>query len=315
MTQPRKKILILSARGRRSFTADQTRRLRTAADIRFHACPTPSSAREVARLCATADVIATTPRATPDIGAALLQELPHLKGIAVFSTGLEWVDLRELQKHRILLSYLPGYAAVSVAEHALGLLLAMSRRIHLSRDRMRGFAPASASLRGWELNGKTLGIIGYGRIGRRVSSRARAFGMRILFHDPEKEGSLPLRNLLRRCDAAVLAAPLGRGARPILGEEELRAVRPGLCLVNVGRPGLVDETAVLKSLRRKRLSGYALDGDLETPPHLRKVEPGRLLLTAHTAWYSTEALVRGMEEWTRNIIGMAKGRPRNLFQP
>lgn len=173
---------VLSASGASNFAEDDRSLLEHAAEAVFLAVRRPLSAGDLSSLAGDAEYIALTPRAVPRLDRTVIEALPRLRGISIFATGVDHVDLHALQRRGIQLANLPDYSTISVAEHAIGLMLTMSRRIHLSNDRVRGLVPPDTSIRGYELYGKTLGIVGCGRIGSRVARLAEAFGMNVLVH-------------------------------------------------------------------------------------------------------------------------------------
>lgn len=297
----------------------QRARLEQAAESVFHARALPLGTAELACLAEGASVVAVTPRSVPTLGRETIACLPSsLRGIAVFATGVDFVDVEALAKRGIALANLPDYSAISVAEHTLGLLLTLSRRLHLSRDRVLGRVPAHTSVRGFELAGKTIGIVGLGRIGGRVARLAEALGMHVLAADPRlsRGGNPPahgLQDLLATSDVVSLHLPRAYGQGPLLGAGELRALKPGALLVNVSRAALVDETAVVAALASGHLRGYALDDRLTAREKAeRLIGEGRIVESGHTAWYSDEALARGLEDWVENVVALVRGTPRNL---
>lgn len=307
-----KKIVVLfSSKGRASLPEPLARRLEAVAQVRYQVTPALLPDDALIELCADADVVGLTRRACKDFHASLAERLPKLSGLAVYATGEEWVDKHALEKCRISLRLLPDYSAQSVAEHALAMLLGLSRRLHLSDRVVRGELPDSISLRGWELAGKNLGIVGLGRIGRRIAHLAEAFGMRIHYHDPavaESAGyrSMVLDELLSSCPVVVLAASVQRGAPPLLGAGQLQTMPVGSYLINPSRPQLVDKAAVLAAIASRHLAGYAVDERVFSVDELAGLEHGRILQTGHTAWYSNEAMARGAEAWINNLIELAQ---------
>lgn len=318
LRQPR--VVVVTAAGRDTFSQHHVERLQAAADVTFCRRTERMSPAELAAVLADADYAALTPRTLPPLDAAAVARLPRsLKGIAVFATGVDFADLDALERRGIVLCNLPDYSAISVAEHTLGLMLALSRRIHLSRDRVMGRVPPGTSVRGWELHGKTVGVVGVGRIGSRVARLAAAFGMRVIACDPRRPVAdleyVDLPTLLSESDVVTLHLPTRWNAPPLIGMAELRRMRPGAVLVNVARADLVDESAVVRAIAAGHLRGYAVDDILrDRVAAARLVEEGRIVETGHTAWYSQEALDRGYEEWVRNVIALAEGAPRNVVR-
>jgi phosphoglycerate dehydrogenase-like enzyme len=310
--QPYRSMLVMAARGRDSFSATQLHALASHADLSVHAVPRRLTADEMHALCAPAEIIGFTRRATLDFNANLIDALPRLRAIAVFATGYDWLDTVALERRGIRLALVPDYSTLTVAEHSLGLMLAMSRRLHLSDRVARGDLPADISLRGFELHGKTLGIIGYGRIGRAIAYLARAFGMRVVSNDhapqPMDDGVEPvaLARLLADSDVVFLACSLERGAPPLMSGTAISAMRAGALLINVSRSALADNAAVLQAIIGGHLRGYAVDDTVFNAAQLARVEHGRILQSAHTAWYSNEAMARGTQAWVDNLVTLAR---------
>lgn len=310
-----KNAAVFSALGAGTFTIPQREFLRRNLSIRFIPCLKPLSREHFVRLARPFQVIGITRRTLKDFGPPIIDRLPFLESVAIYAAGFEWVDAAYLGERGIRLSYLPDYCTATVAEHAMGCLLALSRRIPLSYDRARKRVPPSVSLRGWELRGKTLGVVGFGRIGRRAAALARAFGMGVIWTDPRPNkapGRLGLTRLLGESDAVLLCASSRRGAGPLLGKKELGRLQRGAVIVNVSRASLVDHRALIPLLRRRSVAGYAVDDDLDILEKAAGVEPGRILQTAHTAWYSDEAIKRGTQGWVENLVALGRGRGRNL---
>jgi len=321
MVMPR--IAVITAQGRSSFTEDQARRLEEVADVAFTEALAPLTADALAARLHDADYAGLTPRSVPVIDGRWLERLPGLKGIAVFATGVDYIDTAYLQRRGIALSHLPDYSTESVAEHAIGLLLAMSRRIHLSQDRVRGRVSPGTSVQGWELRGKTIGIAGLGRIGSRVAELAGAFGMRVLGYDPRRRRdgviAVDMDELLASSDVVSLHFPALWQGSAAFGRRELTAMKPGATLINVSRCALVDPEAVVEAIEAGTLRGYAVDdifplGESDDRAS-RQIAEGRILQTGHTAWYSQEVISRGYDAWIDNLRGFAAGEPQNLVLP
>ncbi len=316
------RIVMVTADGKNTFDADQVARLQQAGDPVFHTATRELDVAALAGLLDGAAVAGLTPRSVPVLGPGLIATLPaSVRGVAVFATGTDFVDVRCLTDRGIALAHLPDYSTVSVAEHTIGLMLTLSRRLHLSRDRVMGRVPATTSVRGWQLHGKTLGVVGLGRIGRRVASVAQALGMRVLATDPRGE-TVPgvtlcdLRDLLGVADVLSLHAPAVFGGPPLLGSDEIGRLRPGAIVVNTARARLVDEAAMVAAVRERRVAGYAVDDRLtDRAAAARLVAEGRIVETGHTAWYSQEALDRGVDDWVSNVAALVANRSRNTVGP
>lgn len=303
-------LVLFSARGRESLPDCLATRLESSAAVTY--CPTLTalSDDEIVGQCADARVVALTRRACKDFHGGLVDRLPKLAGLAVFATGAEWLDTEALAKRRVQWRILPDYSTQTVAEHALGMLLALARRIHLSDRVVRAELPHTVSLRGWELAGKCVGIVGLGKIGLRIARLVSAFDAKAVYCDPEVATSeyeaVPWERLLAESDVIVLAASVERGARPLIDGEGLARMKRGAYLINPSRPQLVDSEAALQAVLCGQLAGYGVDERVYSPAVLAGVEPGRILQTGHTGWYSDEAMARGAGAWVENLIALAE---------
>lgn len=302
------KCVIMSASGEKSFTADQVKELRDSLSVDFLTILEPLDDEKFIRHAKDAEILAVTRRSIKDFNRQIIDALPHLKALAIYSTGYEWVDMEYMRKKNIAVSFLPEYCTISVAEHTLAMILTMMRRTHMSFDKVRGLIPEETSLRGYELRDKNVGIIGLGRIGSEIARLLKALHTNVCYYDirsieyPAAEFK-PRQKLLEQSDLIVLACSKKRNEAPIIGAEELTKIKKGAFLINPARSDLVEIRAVVDALKEKRLMGYAVDdniGDFSA-----ELDYGRILQTGHTAWYSTEAIERGTSQWAKNVIGMA----------
>ncbi|MFL1378657.1 2-hydroxyacid dehydrogenase [Nocardiopsis protaetiae] len=272
------------------------------------------------RLLADADLLGSTNLCLPRIDAALLDALPNLRGIVLYATGYDHLDIDLLRSRGVGLSVLPDYATTAVAEHGLAMLLALATRLHLAHDRSRVLASPDASLRGVELTGRTLGVVGLGRIGTALALRARALGMTVVGTDPDPAaadaartralGVMDLEPLLACADAVAVCAGHTFGAPPILDGAELALMRPGALLVNPSRAALVDTGAVVDLLRRGALGAYAVDDTVLDPADGGDLlARGLVLQTGHSAWWRTETLERGARMWADRLVAAVRGAP------
>ena len=310
------KCLIMAASGERSFTVGQVEELKKHLDTVFLEILNPLDAEEFIRLAFDAEILAMTRRPLNDLDEKIIKSLPNLKALAIYSTGYEWLDLKALREKGILVSYLPDYCTVSVAEHTLAMVLTMSRRTHLSYDKARGIIPDNISLRGFELRGKDIGIIGLGRIGSEVAKMMKALQTNVSFFDirdiPDPAADYKPRNkLLEESDIVILTCSKMRDEAPVIAGNELSMMKRNAVLINPARSDLVDNADIFMALKEKKLMGYAVDnyiGDFS-----EGLDYGRILQTGHTAWYSTEAIERGTSQWVENIIGLSGSSPINLI--
>lgn len=310
-------MTVLSARGADSFSSAQLDRLSGVSQLTIRRVFLPMNNRELISLCRDAEILGITRRATMDIDEDLISGIPNLRGLAVYASGYDWIDLEALDRRGIILSILPDYSTQTVAEHTWGMILTMSRRLHMSERVVMGELPSHISLRGWELSGKTIGIIGMGRIGKAVARIAGSFSMKVIYYDvkdirSELGASVGFDELVSSSDLTVLACSYERGASPIFDTYIIKKMKHTACLINPVRQALVDNNALLQAIRDKRIAGYAVDDRAFTRGQLEGIEAGRILQTGHTAWYSNEAIERGTQCWVDNLAAMAQGRPVNI---
>lgn len=304
------RTLVVTALGRESFTPQQLERLDQVGSIDIIDRLDELSDTEFVGLARPYDVVAMTRRPKKHLHRAVLAELPNLRSVVVHTTGVHWIDVEYLATRHVEVLSLGGYATHSVAEHTLAGILMLSRRTHLSIDRARNLLPGTISLRGFELKDRTIGLIGYGRIGRRVKELLAPLTADVLINDPAYDESVGLDTVLAHSELLVLAASSDYGRAPIIGASELAATSARY-LVNATCDELVDHDAVLEAIQQRRLDGYLLDEFDETLAGA-EVEPGRIIQTMHTGWYSDEAMARGREEWVgliEHAVTSLTGRP------
>ncbi|QBI52614.1 2-hydroxyacid dehydrogenase [Streptomonospora litoralis] len=318
MTRPN--LVMLSRGGRDTIDSGHWTELERRADItvrRLECAPGPA---EAAELLAEADLLAATNLCLPTIDADLLDALPRLHGIVLYATGYDHIDIPLLRSRGVGLSVLPEYATTAVAEHCLAMLFALATRLHLAQDRSRDAVPRRISLRGIELGGKRLGVVGLGRIGGEVARLARGLGMSILGADTDPHARAraaaagvevaDLPAVLAGSDAVAVCASHTFGAAPLLGEPELARMRSGAMLVNVSRSALVDTAAAAAAVRSGRLRGYAVDDTVLDPAQDGDLlAEGRILQTGHSAWWRDETLDRGARMWADRMLAAVLGEP------
>lgn len=248
------------------------------------------SREELAEVLADADAVIV--RSPTTVDEELLGAAPNLTVVGRAGVGVDNIDLEAATRHGVAVMNAPGGNTRSTAELAFGLLLAAGRRIPEADRSVRAGRWERSRLRGVQLHGKTLGVVGVGRIGGAVATRARAFGLEVVGHDPYlSEGRaeelgvelVELPELLRRSDFVTLHAPLTEETRGLVGAEALAAMKDDALLVNAARGGLVDERALAEALRSGEIGGAALDVYREEPlpeDHPLREAPD-LVLTPH----------------------------------
>lgn len=278
---------------------------------------------EVAKRIATANVVITN---KVKINAKAMAYSPALRLIAVAATGYEHIDLAAAKKQEVTVCNIRAYGNDTVAEHAFMLMIALIRQLPAyQRDVAAGlwqkspfFCHFGAPIR--DLNGKTLGIFGRGGIGKALAQRARAFGMDIIWGEHKhadacREGYVPFTEVIARADVISLHCPLNEQTRNMIAETELRAMKAGALLINVGRGGLVDEPALVAALKYGQLGGAGVDVLTQEPPvngnPLLSAHLANLIITPHMAWGSVEAINRLFDILINNINAFMRGQPQN----
>ena len=276
---------------------------------------TDSSEENLLANVGDADAIAVR---TAAITKRVLDAAPRLKVISRHGVGYDNIPLNECTARGIAVTVVGGVNAVSVAEHTWFLILAAARSaVELDAATRRGDFGIRERVTGVELNGRNLLIIGFGRIGKQVAARARAFGMKILVFDPYLQGDLPkdvhvfasLERALRNADVVTLHAPLANETRRMLGEHELSLLPKGAIVVNASRGGLIDEAALLAAVKSRHLHGSGLDTfEMEPVPSGSPLltEP-RIVLSPHSAALTETSLVAMSVMTAKNVLAGLDG--------
>jgi phosphoglycerate dehydrogenase-like enzyme len=259
-------------------------------------------------------VCAILTRGRGRISRALLERCPRLQVVARAGVGLDNVDLASAARLGIPVLFAPGSNAATTAEHAIALLLALTRRVASSaRAVATGRWEERARYAGDEAHGKTLGIVGFGQIGRRVAAIAEALGMQVVVaaHPSVStdHAQLPLAELLARCDFVSLHLPLTPRTRGLLGAAELAAMKPTACLINTARGALVDQRALLAALAAGRLGGFAadvLDGEPPAPDDPLLAQE-HVLLTPHVAALTASTYRATCLRIASNVLSVLRG--------
>ena len=280
-----------------------------------------------------------------DLSQRTLEAIPKLKGIATMSVGTDHIDLKETKRRDILVSNVPAYGPNTVAEHTIALLLSLSRNIVPSVERTRSGEYEYSGLTGWDLAGKTLGIIGTGKIGSHVARIAQGLGMRLIGYDPHPNQDLAsstgleymsLPQLFHAADVITLHIPLIKETEHMLGKEEFEQMKKGVVVLNTARGGLIDPQALVEAISQGRVSQAGLDvledegllkeekqffspyfklADYQTTlaNHALMRDP-KVLVTPHNAFNSKEALHNILSTTVDNLQGMMVSDPVNLVE-
>ncbi len=255
---------------------------------------------------------------------ALAAGRPRLRVVARNGIGVDTVDVAAATELGVVVTNAPSVNADSVADFTFALLLALVRRVvEADRAVREGRWPR---LVGVELRDRCLGLLGFGRIGQRVAERARGFGMRTVAYDPVPDLAAAERlgvrlvsfpEVLAQADFLSLHLPLTPQTRHLLGEEELRCMKPGSFLVNTARGGVVDEAALARALQEGWIAGAACDVFDEEPPRTSPLlQAPNVLLSPHMASHTREAIARASRVAAENVLAVLQGgRPPNAVNP
>jgi D-3-phosphoglycerate dehydrogenase / 2-oxoglutarate reductase len=254
---------------------------------------------------------------------ARMDQVPNARVLSRSGVGYDNVDLEAATSRGVVVCIAPDGPTVSTAEHAVALILAAAKHLVPNQLRLRaGAGNYFASNRAIELAGRTLGLVGYGRIARRVYRAAAAFDMSVIAHDPYLEQAdvemVTFANLLARSDVISVHAPLTAGTRHLFDAAAFAAMRPGVIFVNAARGGLVDHDALLAALDRGRVAAAALDVTEPEPlpvghPLLARED---VLVTPHVASATDAGRLRLFEHAIENALAVLAGvRPREVVNP
>ncbi len=294
-------------------------RLRQWAHVQIYA-EKASSMEELRERLREANV-AINIRAYSKFDDPLFQACPHLKLISVLGIGTDNIDLAAASRAGIQVCNTPGFSAVSVAEHTLALMLAAARKISAHEQELR--AGRWARLPMIQLHGKTLGIVGFGSIGRQLASLAQGIGMRVRAwtFNPSRERAaqsgvefLDLGQLCAESDVLSINIRASEKTRGLISREALAKVKPSCILVNTARASIVDTSALSDCLRTGKFAAAALDVfDQEPlPPTDPLLSLPNVVLSPHNAGMTPEAIEKGNQMVVDNVIAFLQGRPINL---
>ena len=277
------------------------------------------------------------------IDEQIIREIPNLKLITTRSTGFDHIDIDACKKRGITICNVPSYGENTVAEHTFALILSLSR--HMCKACIRRFEQdfSIEGLAGFDLKGKTIGVIGTGQIGLHVIRIAKGFGMNVLAYDVHQNKLLSevlgfeyvaLEDLLARSDVITLHVPYMKATHHLMNKDTFKLVKKGAILINTARGSIVDTEALIDALDKKILSGAGLDvfegeevikeekqllydpKNLEVLNSLVKdhilLSKDNVVFTPHIAFYSKEALERILETTVENIVDFALGKPQNV---
>lgn len=244
----------------------------------------------------------------------LMESLPKLKGVALSTTSIGWINLDYCRKRNITVTNVPYYSTETIAEQVLALLLCLAHKtILLDRKTQAG---AYKLEMGFELKGKTLGIIGLGHIGSRVAELGLGIGMKVIAYNrtAKKKKSVVMKTLekvLAEADAISINIAHTKETVNFIGKEEISKMKRGVIIVNLAAREIVDEKAVAKVLKNGQVASYAYEGEDFGGSPLAEIET--VIGLKGFSWYTKEALDRAMEIWTNSIVSIVEGKPINII--
>ncbi|MFB4160682.1 phosphoglycerate dehydrogenase [Geomicrobium sp. JSM 1781026] len=258
-------------------------------------------------------------RSATQVDEALLQRLPNLKIVARAGVGIDNIDLDAATKHGVIVINAPDGNTISTAEHTFAMMISLARNIPQAYVSVKDREWNRKAFQGMELRGKTLGIIGFGRIGSELSKRAAAFQMNVIVFDPfltperAKKAGVSLvtfDDLLQEADVITVHTPLTKETKGLLGEKNLAKTKKGVLLLNCARGGIIDEEALRKAIESGHIRGAALDVfENEPTDHYELISLKEVVATPHIAASTVEAQESVASQVSEEIVHVLQGAP------
>lgn len=257
--------------------------------------------------------------------ADVLKQLPKLKLIAVAATGTDVVDKAQAKAQGVVVSNIRNYAFNTVPEHVIGLIFALRRAIvpyanSVKRgdwNKSQQFCYFDYPI--YDVAGSTLGIVGYGALGKSIGKRAEALGMKILPYDVfPQDGLVDFETVLTQSDIITIHVPLTPDTKNMFGPEQFKKMKNSAILINTARGGLVDEAALLEALKSGEIGGAGFDVVAQEPPKdgniLCDADLPNLIVTPHVAWASKQAMQILADQLIDNVENFVAGKPSNVVE-
>ncbi len=246
-----------------------------------------TSEKDLIQKCLEADAVLATQKRTDNLTSSFFNSLPKLKFVSIYSTGYDFVDLNAAKAHRVTVSYCPGHCTSAVADWTISMIQKLCKP-----------------------KGKTLGVIGLGRIGKAVATIAMQIGMKVVAWDRSQKTAfqVPLEKLLRESNVVSIHLALNNQTRNFISEKEIALLKNGAFLINSAREDLVDNKALAKALKTGKLAGAAIDLD-----HRSTTQIPKAITTSHTAWNNAESFRLGDEIFVQNLVKWRNGKPQNVL--
>ena len=262
------------------------------------------------------------------ITAKVIDALTSCKVMVRYGVGVDTIDIAAATRKGIMVSNVLDYCVDEVSDHALALILALTRKVAFSAGRVRSGEWSVTNLRPLKrLSGQTLGVVGFGRIGRELARKAVPIGFNILVYDPYVKGEavaqsgyrqVSFEELIKKSDVISLHSPLTPETKAMIGQKQIDMMKPHAYIVNVSRGALIDEAALAAAIEAGRIAGAGLDVMIDEPPKsnnpLLKLE--QVIVTSHTAFYSDEAIQELQKKAAEKVAAALSGKiPDPLVNP
>lgn len=283
-----------------------------------YTCVATHTEEELLEAARDADVILFTAAKFTD---RVFDQLPKLKLMVRYGMGYDTVDLESARAHGVTVCNAPTYGAAAVAEHSFSMLVAANRKIpSYDRNIRAGQFGQSADYSSYLMTGKTLGIVGFGRIARQVAMYGKGFGMQVIAYDPYLPDAVfdecgvrrvTLEELYANAEFISVNAPLTKETYHLIDASAFAQMKPEAVLVNTARGALVDENALVEALLSKKIRAAAIDvyENYPTDPESVLLKPENLILTPHIAWNTVESYEALHREVTEEVVRFLEGKP------
>jgi phosphoglycerate dehydrogenase-like enzyme len=278
------------------------------------------SSQEAFSQISDADILLTAPSGFSEITSNMLKKMNKLKFISLLTVGYDWIDVKAAREIGIDISNARESNSEAVAEHIWGMILSLSKKIaEFDRDfRIKGETDVF-KYEGFEVYGKTIGIIGLGDIGKRVARIARGFEMNIIGINKSKR-RVPgvklttMTNLLKNSDIIAVSVPLTKDTTNMISSKQIGLMKKGVILVNCARENIVNKNAVISGIKKGVVFGYGVESELfkQLPKNDPYFQFSEIIINPHNAWNTCEAAQKEFDITISNIKAFLRGKPQNL---
>lgn len=273
---------------------------------------------EIIEMIGDGDILIVGSSGVEEIDSKVLENCPNLKFITVLGVGADFLDIKKATELGIKVSNLQGANSESVAEHIWGLILVLSKKIVESHNGTKNGKYEFFHYFGKELQGKTIGILGFGNIGSKVVRMAKGFDMKVLVFNRSKqevEGVefVELDELLKKSDVVVVALPLTDETDNLITKEKFDLMKKDAILVSSSRESIINKEDVLKALEEQKLFGFGLELDINTKPDERYYKFENVIVTPHNAFFTKESEDKSNNLAVENVEKFVEGKPQNLL--